>query len=97
MDEVRRSGDRPLMITEIRAWLTVAIAFTAQLVAIVYWAASLSSDLKSVNQRLSDYQTLTTQKYPASEAEKEFALIKRTLDDHESRLRRQEDTQFRRR
>jgi hypothetical protein len=94
MEETRRSGDRPLMVTEIRAWLAVAVAFIAQLVAIIYWAANLTSDIKTLNQRMSDYQVLTARQYTAAEAEKEFAVVNRILADHETRLRRNEQLMF---
>jgi hypothetical protein len=50
------TDDRPSMLTEVRAWLVVAFAFVVQLIAVVYWAATLSSDIKTLQYQVTEFK-----------------------------------------
>jgi hypothetical protein len=75
------------LISEIRAWLLVSVAFLAQLVGSVWWAATLSSDIKNLSLNFAEVKKDLAGAYPESRAANEFALIHRTTQDHESRIR----------
>lgn len=50
---------RPSQLTEIRAWMLAAIAVFAHTVGIVWWAATLSADFKS----LKDFMVIQQQQF----------------------------------
>ena len=82
--------DRPAVVTEVRAWLVVAAAIVMQLIAVTYWAATLSADIKNLQTQVTDFKTSSADNYSASQARAEFSLVTRIHADHEDRIRKLE-------
>ena len=83
----RRVPYRPAMITEVRAWLVVAGAFILNVVVVVYWAATLSAEVRGFQSQLTEFKQGSSGNYSATQANKDFADVYRQLNDHENRLR----------
>ena len=79
--------DRPAVVTEVRAWLVVAAAIVMQLIAVTYWAATLSADIKNLQSQVTDFKQSSAENFSASQARAEFAMVSRAQSDHEERIR----------
>lgn len=81
---------RPPMMTEVRAWLLVALTFVLQLIALVYWAASLSADIKNLQFQVTDFRAASADRYTLSQAREDWKRYDGNFADHEARIRRLE-------
>jgi hypothetical protein len=86
-DYLRRSGDRPMMITEIRAWLLAACVLLGQTVTAVWWAASITQKVENVIVQNNVIDSRLSRQYTAAEAEKDFARINRDMSELTARTR----------
>jgi signal transduction histidine kinase len=78
---------RPAMAAEVRAWMVVAGTFVLNLVVVVYWAATLSADIKNLQYQVADFKNGAADRYSNTQATKDFTEVFRQLSDHESRIR----------
>lgn len=89
MTEKRPS--RPPVHTEVRAWITVGIVLMVNLVGGVWWAATLSAEVRALREQNARMETLifnqSSSFYSAAEARRDLAAIQAQLQDHETRLR----------
>jgi TolA-binding protein len=83
----RRTGDRPLMITEIRAWLLAALVIVGQTVTAVWWAASLSTKVENLVAQGNTRDILMARQYTVAEAEKDFSRANGEIAELKTKVR----------
>ena len=81
---------RPRIAAEVRAWAVVGVAITVQLVATVWWAATLSAQVQSLREVVTDLKAQIAVSYTAQDALRDLSPIRNQLLDHEARIRLQE-------
>lgn len=82
-----RRDPRPSIAAETRAWIAVAVVLLAHAVGGVWWAATLSAELKYVRELMVEMKTQLASAYTAAEARRDFGVIESKIGDHEVRLR----------
>ena len=83
-------NNRPSYVTEIRAWIGVGIVMAGQLAMVVWWGATLSSDIRHLQGLMQELKVQMSERYTASDASRDFRGVQTVLSDHESRLRKLE-------
>lgn len=85
---------RPSVAAETRAWITVAVMLFVNITGGVWWAATLSAEVKNIRELLTDTKKTLETTYREAEArkEKEMSTIQSQLQDQENRLRMLEAT-----
>lgn len=85
---------RPSIVNEVRAWLLVGITLLVNIVGGVWWAATLSAEIKALREMLGRLElqvsTMAGAAYTAAEARRDLEHVQRQLTDHEARLRQLE-------
>lgn len=88
MTVTHKEAPRPRVAAEVRAWIVVAVAIIVQAMGAVWWAATLSAELKSLREVVSEVKLQVTGIYTAADAVRDLAPIRERLTDHEQRMRR---------
>lgn len=91
----RTRTPRPSVASEMRAWIGVGIVILVNMVGSVWWAATLSADLRQVRETLAEFKILTADRYSGSDANRDSALVQRQFLDHENRIRDIERSRYR--
>ena len=52
--------DRPPIVAEVRAWISVAVVLLVHTVGMTWWAATLSADVRALKETLDRDRTLYT-------------------------------------
>lgn len=81
---------RPRIAAEVRAWAVVGVAIIVQLVATVWWAATLSAQVQALREVVTDLKAQIAVSYTAQDALRDLSPIRNQLLDHEARIRLQE-------
>jgi hypothetical protein len=81
---------RPTVVAELRAWIAVATVLLVNGIGGVWWAASLSSELKFVQQMLTELRSQVGTTYTTTEARRDREAMEQRISDHEHRLRQLE-------
>jgi hypothetical protein len=84
--EQRRSGDRPMMITEIRAWILAALVLVGQTVTAVWWAASLSAKVENLVTQNNTRDSILSRQYTGTEAEKDFGRVNSAISELKTKV-----------
>lgn len=79
--------NRPKVAAEVRAWAVVAVTMLVQIIGGVWWAATLNAEVKALRELVSELRTQIGSSYSANDAARDLAGVRRTIDDHEGRLR----------
>lgn len=78
---------RPRVAAEVRAWIVVAVTLVLQGMGAVWWAATLSAELKSLRDVVAEMKLQIGGIYTAADAVRDLSPIRTQVADHESRLR----------
>jgi hypothetical protein len=78
---------RPKIAAEVRAWIVVAVALVVQGMGAVWWAATLSAEMKALRDVVADLKQQIASSYTANDAARDLSGIRGTIGDHEARLR----------
>jgi hypothetical protein len=82
--------DRPKVAAEVRAWIVVAVAIVAQGLGAVWWAATLSAEMKALRDVVSELKAQIAAGYTAADAGRDLSTIRSQISDHETRIRAME-------
>lgn len=81
--EIKRSS----IMTEVKAAITIAVMLLANVIAITYWAATLSADMRNLQINVSELGKAAANNYTKTQAEIDLRQLRDDIKDHESRLR----------
>jgi uncharacterized protein (DUF2342 family) len=78
---------RPSAVSEIRAWIGVGVVLVMHAVGGVWWAATLSAEMRALRDVVAKLELQIAGTYTGAEAARALADIHKQLNDHELRLR----------
>lgn len=80
---------RPSVAAETRAWISVAVLLFVNIIGGVWWAATLSAEVKNIRELLTDTKKTLETTYREGEArrDKEISQIQANIQDLENRTR----------
>lgn len=78
---------RPSMAAEMRAWIGVGIVLLVHAIGGIWWAASLSAELKFVRELMGELRVQLNSTYTGTEARRDREAVEAKLLDHETRIR----------
>lgn len=78
---------RSSVVTEVKAAVSIAVMLLANVIALVYWAATLSADMRNLQINVSELKNAASNNYTKAQAEVDFGNFRRDVKDHEERLR----------
>lgn len=83
----QQTETRPRIAAEVRAWAVVAVAIIVQLVATVWWAATLSAQVQALREVVTDLKAQIAVGYSAQDASRDISPLRGQIIDHEARIR----------
>lgn len=78
---------RSSVMTEVRAAVSIAIMLLVNVIALVYWAATLSADMRNLQVNVSELRNASTNNYTRAQAEIDLTKFRDDIKDHENRIR----------
>jgi Tfp pilus assembly protein PilO len=78
---------RSSVITEVKAAVSIAVMLLANVIALVYWAATLSSDIRNLQYNVSELRSAASTVYTKSQADTDLQRLRGDIKDHEDRIR----------
>lgn len=78
---------RPKVASEVRAWIGVGVVLVMHTVGGVWWAATLTADLRNMRELIGEMKAALGNGYTAAEARRDLSYIQQQLQDHEARIR----------
>jgi hypothetical protein len=83
----KNDENRPKVAAEVRAWVAVTVAIVMQAIGAVWWAATLSAEMKALRDVVSELKAQIAAGYTAADAARDLSTIRVQISDHETRLR----------
>jgi hypothetical protein len=78
---------RPTIAAEFRAWIAVAVTLMINVIVVVYWAATLSENIKTLQTNVAELKSTVADRYTGAQAQKDFTEVYGRIADHENRIR----------
>lgn len=82
-----QEDERPSVAAETRAWIAVGTVLVAHAIGGIWWAASLSAELKFLRELMSELRSQIGTAYTSAEARRDREVLEAKIHDHENRLR----------
>lgn len=79
--------ERPTMAAELRAWLTVGIGLLINIAGTIWWAATLSADMRQLRESFTEIKAASVDRYTNSDARRDAAVINASMAEVKERLR----------